>query len=94
MLRSAAPPLVLDVRTEREHREKRIGGSVNIPLKRMRARLADVPRDGVKIVHCAGGYRSAIAAGILQAEGVPGVLELVGGLGAWEAAGLPTERAA
>ena len=46
------------------------------------------------MVHCAGGYRSAIAGGILQSEGVPGVAELVGGLGAWEAAGLPVEASA
>jgi rhodanese-related sulfurtransferase len=81
----------LDVRSEKEHADKRIAGSVNIPLNRLRARLGEVPREGLKIVHCAGGYRSSIAAAILQGAGVPGIMELVGGLGAWEAAGLRVE---
>ena len=41
------------------------------------------------LVHCAGGYRSSIAAGILQRHGRANLTELTGGLGAWEAAGLP-----
>ena len=91
MLASADPPLVLDVRSTKEYGEKRIAGSLNIPLNHLRERVREVPRAGLKIVHCAGGYRSSIATGILQGEGIPQVAELVGGLGAWEAAGLPVE---
>jgi rhodanese-related sulfurtransferase len=41
------------------------------------------------LVHCAGGYRSSIAAGLLQQRGHTNLTELNGGLAAWEAAGLP-----
>jgi len=37
-------------------------------------------------VHCASGYRSAIAAGLLQRAGFPQVSDLVGGLAAWTSA--------
>jgi hydroxyacylglutathione hydrolase len=40
-------------------------------------------------VHCAGGYRSSIAASLLQQQGFTDVSELAGGIAAWEAAGLP-----
>jgi hydroxyacylglutathione hydrolase len=42
-------------------------------------------------VHCQGGARSAIAASLLQAEGVSDVLNLAGGFNEWRAAGLPVE---
>jgi rhodanese-related sulfurtransferase len=45
-------------------------------------------------VHCAGGYRSSIAASLLQQQGFDRVSELAGGIAAWEAAGLPITQAA
>jgi hydroxyacylglutathione hydrolase len=43
------------------------------------------------LVHCAGGYRSSIAAGVLQRQGRLALTELNGGIAAWEAAGLPVK---
>ena len=43
MLASAHPPIVLDVRSEKEHGERRIAGSLNIPLHRLRERILEVP---------------------------------------------------
>jgi rhodanese-related sulfurtransferase len=40
-------------------------------------------------VHCAGGYRSSLAASLLQRGGFTNISELAGGLAAWDAAGLP-----
>ena len=84
---SSNPPVILDVRAEREFESKRIEGSLNIPLNRLRARTAEVPKDRPVVVHCAGGYRSAIAASILEQAGITDFVELAGGLSAWEAAG-------
>lgn len=42
------------------------------------------------LVMCAGGYRSSIAASLLQRRGIAKVSEVAGGLAAWEAAKLPT----
>lgn len=88
---SANAPLVLDVRAPKEYQAKRIGGSVNIPLNHLEERLAELPKDGAVVVHCAGGYRSSIAASLLQKHGFEDLHELAGGIAAWEAAKLPVQ---
>jgi rhodanese-related sulfurtransferase len=88
---STDPPVILDVRTTREWNASRIPGSVNIPLTQLEARMDEVPRDRRVLVYCAGGYRSSMAASLLQREGVEDVLDLSGGFVAWEGARLPTE---
>ena len=88
-LASSTPPIVVDVRAPREWQKSRIDGSVNIPLNHLAERIEEVPVNRPVLVHCAGGYRSSIAAGILQANGRNNLTELNGGLAAWEAAGLP-----
>jgi hydroxyacylglutathione hydrolase len=81
--------LILDVRTPHEWTAKHIDGSLNIPLNHLQDRIDEVPRDLRVGVHCAGGYRSSIAASILQQYGITNQIEIAGGLAAWEAAGLP-----
>ncbi len=87
----AAAPLLVDVRAPGERKQKRIGGSVSIPLNHLGERLAELPADRPLIVYCAGGYRSSIAASILQRGGFTEVSEIAGGITAWEAATLPIE---
>jgi len=87
-LESSAPPLILDVRTPGERKEKRIDGSLPIPLSHLRERMSEIPRDRPIVVHCAGGYRSAIAASLLRQNGFTDVRDLVGGIAAWEASRL------
>jgi rhodanese-related sulfurtransferase len=88
-LASPHPPLVIDVRAPREWQGKHLSDSVNIPLSQLRERAAEVPRDRRIAVHCAGGYRSSIAASILNQYGITNVIEMAGGVTAWEAAKLP-----
>ncbi|MBI2951970.1 MBL fold metallo-hydrolase [bacterium] len=78
------PPVVLDVRTERERQEGGIEGSLHIPLNHLQERLREAPRGRRLVVTCAGGYRSSIAASLLQRHGVEDVADLVGGIEAWE----------
>ena len=80
---------VLDVRTPREYAGKHIPGAINIPLTRLADHLAEIPRDRCIVLHCAGGYRSSIAASLLALEGIAPVVEMAGGLAAWETARLP-----
>jgi hydroxyacylglutathione hydrolase len=80
---------LLDVRTPGEWATVHIAGSVNIPLSRLRERLDEMPRDRRVYLHCAGGYRSSIAASLLAQHGFAEVTEMAGGLAAWQAAGLP-----
>jgi rhodanese-related sulfurtransferase len=86
------PPFVLDVRTEKEWQAGHVPGSHNIPLTHLRERLAEVPSDRSVVVHCEGGYRSSIATSVLAAAGRTNVTDLVGGIKAWLASKLPTDR--
>ena len=81
--------IAVDVRTPNERRQKSIAGSVSVPLNHLVERLADIPKDRSVLVYCAGGYRSSIAASLLQAHGVGRLAEIAGGITAWEAAHLP-----
>ncbi|HUE88805.1 MAG TPA: MBL fold metallo-hydrolase [Vicinamibacterales bacterium] len=85
---------VLDVRSDAEWREGHIAGAQHIPLGELRDRIAEVPNDRTIAVHCMGGTRSAIAASLLQAEGLPHTVNFAGGFNAWHAAGLTSGSAA
>ena len=89
-LKHVDAPLVLDVRSDAE-RAEHIAGSLHVPLNSLAKRFDDIPRDRRLIVHCAGGYRSAIACSLLKKHGFRDVEDLVGGFSAWKASGLPTE---
>jgi glyoxylase-like metal-dependent hydrolase (beta-lactamase superfamily II)/rhodanese-related sulfurtransferase len=86
--------LALDVRTPVEREQKRITGSIGIPLNRLGERMPELPTDRPIIVYCAGGYRSSIAASLLQRHGLTGVSEIAGGITAWETANLPIDTGA
>ncbi|HEX7158693.1 MAG TPA: rhodanese-like domain-containing protein [Edaphobacter sp.] len=88
-LSSANPPVVIDIRTPREWSAGHLTGSINLPLSQLQQRLNEVPRDLRIAVHCAGGYRSSLAASILSQQGITDLIELAGGIAAWEAAKLP-----
>jgi hydroxyacylglutathione hydrolase len=88
-LTGAMPPFVLDVRTPQEWRTRHIVGSVNIPLNHLGERVGELPRDRRIVVHCASGYRSSMAVSVLQRAGFDDLVELAGGMAAWEAAKLP-----
>ena len=77
-------PMVLDVRTEREWEHGHIDHSLNIPLPHLSDRLIEVPKNQTLVVHCASGYRSSIAASVLEKAGITNVWDLVGGYEAWE----------
>lgn len=83
---------VLDVRGQAEWKAGRLSGVENIPLGYLLDQLEDVPVGRPLVLHCQGGVRSVIAASLLEAKGITDVINLTGGFGAWERAGLPVER--
>jgi glyoxylase-like metal-dependent hydrolase (beta-lactamase superfamily II)/rhodanese-related sulfurtransferase len=85
----ANSPLVIDVRNPGERARKYIDGSQSIPLNHLVEKSAELPHDREVLVYCAGGYRSSIAASLLQRSGFTKVAEIAGGLAAWESAHLP-----
>lgn len=82
--------VIVDVRSENEWKGGHIEGSVNIPLTHLRDRLGELPTDQHVVVHCEGGYRSAIAGSLLSQAGRDDMHDLVGGFKAWQASKLPT----
>jgi glyoxylase-like metal-dependent hydrolase (beta-lactamase superfamily II)/rhodanese-related sulfurtransferase len=84
------PPVVLDIRSEAEHAGGHVAGSVNIPLPRLAERIAELPADRPVVVHCEGGYRSAIGVSLLQQLGRKEAHDLIGGFKAWVATKEPT----
>jgi len=90
LLQSQTAPVVVDVRSEKEWSAGHIQGSVNIPLPHLSERLNDIPADRNVVVHCEGGYRSAIACSLLAKAGRSNMTDLVGGFKAWLASKLPS----
>jgi glyoxylase-like metal-dependent hydrolase (beta-lactamase superfamily II)/rhodanese-related sulfurtransferase len=86
---ASGTPVVVDVRGPREREQKHVPASLHVPLNHLIDRLHELPADRPLLLHCAGGYRSSIAASLLQANGFRQVSEIAGGIAAWEAAGLP-----
>jgi hydroxyacylglutathione hydrolase len=93
LLLSSQPPLAIDVRVPRERDQKYIAGSLGIPLNHLTENLEKLPKDRPLLVYCAGGYRSSIAASLLQRSGFDHVGEIAGGIVGWEAAKLPVQTA-
>lgn len=72
-------PLVFDVRKKSEYESEHILNAVNIPLNAINEHLAEIPKDRPFILHCAGGYRSMIAASILKQRGWDNFVDVKGG---------------
>jgi hydroxyacylglutathione hydrolase len=89
-LKDGKRPTVLDVRTEAEWNAGHIEGAIHIHGGQLEERFAEVPRDKPVVVVCGSGYRGSIAASFLKREGYTDVSNVIGGMTAWKAAGLPT----
>jgi rhodanese-related sulfurtransferase len=86
--------LVLDVRDPGEYGAGHILGAKNIPLIRLGEGGGDLAKRKEKpvIVYCDSGDRSGKAAAALRKQGFTRVVNLAGGIGAWQQAGLPVEK--
>lgn len=80
---------ILDVRTEKEWNSGHIEGAIHIHGGRLQEHFGDVPRDKPVAVICGSGYRGTIAASFLKRERYEEVSNVIGGMSAWKAAGLP-----
>src|SRR5512134_459291 len=94
MLINQKDAVVIDVREPGEFAQSHILNARNVPLGELEARSRDLERFKEKpvIVSCATGNRSGSAASILRKHGFANVVNLAGGIAAWQQAGLPTEK--
>ena len=92
-LREDAPrPLLVDVREGVEFATVRAPGAVLLPISSFAARVAELPTDRPLMLVCHLGARSAAATGFLLRSGRSDVVNVAGGMDAWESAGLPVLR--
>ena len=86
---SVDPSLQLvDVRNPSEHQTGTIAGSLLVPLPLLAEHTQRLDPDRPTVVFCASGNRSSVAASLLRARGFEPVADMLGGFGAWAAAGL------
>ena len=73
--------VVLDVRRETEFADGHIKDALNIPLEEMTdpGNIANLEDNMNLYVHCAGGYRSVIAASLLKRQGIHNLRNVLGG---------------
>ncbi len=70
---------VFDVRKEGEFTAEHVEGAHSTPLDFINEHIAEFPKEDEFYVHCAGGYRSVIAASILKARGYHNIINVLGG---------------
>jgi glyoxylase-like metal-dependent hydrolase (beta-lactamase superfamily II)/rhodanese-related sulfurtransferase len=82
---------VLDVRRLAEFRLVHRADAVHVPLAQLAERNGELDPGAEWVIVCASGYRSSIAASVLQRAGFRRVVNAVGGMNAYLDAGLPVE---
>lgn len=82
--------LVFDVRKINEFESEHIPQAKLTPLDYINEHLTEFPKDKPYYLHCAGGYRSVIAASILKSRGYHGMINVEGGFNAIKKAGVAT----
>lgn len=73
---------VIDVRKPGEYISAHIENVINLPLDFINEHINEFPSQKTTYLHCAGGYRSMIAASILKARGFHNMVDVIGGFGA------------
>ena len=84
---------LLDVREVFEYQSGYINGAINLPWNSgtLKASLGQVPQSKPVVIYCNSGNRSNSAAGFMVGQGYEPVYDMLGGITAWKAAGLPTQ---
>jgi hydroxyacylglutathione hydrolase len=82
---------IIDVRNPGEKESGIVHGARLMPLPTLLDGIRELDPARPTVVYCAGGYRSSVAASLLRANGFSRVADIVGGIDAWRASGLPVE---
>jgi glyoxylase-like metal-dependent hydrolase (beta-lactamase superfamily II)/rhodanese-related sulfurtransferase len=89
-LKGMKEPTVVDVRKIGEYQSEHLPDAIHASLEYLNDHMAEIPSEGTYYIHCAGGYRSVIAASILKARGYHNMVDIAGGFGAIKNAGIET----
>ena len=79
-LESRQRPVILDVRSAQEWSQDHLEGAIHIPLPQLLRHIGGFPRRLPLTVVCGSGYRSSIAASLLESEGFERLSNVMGGM--------------
>lgn len=79
---------IFDVRKESEYTAEHLVDAENTPLDFLNEHMAEFPKEETFYLHCAGGYRSVIAASILKSRGIHNLVDVAGGFAAMKQSGM------
>ena len=87
--------IVIDIRDAAEYASGHVLNARNLPAAELEARIGELEKfkERPVIVTCDSGSRSGPAAATLRNKGFTQAVSLTGGIAAWKAASLPTEKA-
>ena len=80
---------VFDVRKPGEYEAAHVKDAHLTPLDFLNDHLAEFPSEETFFIHCAGGYRSVIAASILKSRGIHNLVDIAGGFKDIKQVGIP-----
>ncbi|RAJ16401.1 MBL fold metallo-hydrolase [Olleya aquimaris] len=81
--------VIFDVRKDGEFSSEHVDGANHTSLDNINDHLSEFPEDKPFYIHCAGGYRSVIAASILKSRGIHNLIDVAGGYGAIKKTDIP-----
>ncbi|NBO90848.1 MAG: sulfurtransferase [Planctomycetia bacterium] len=86
--------LIIDVREESEYAVDRVPGAIHLGKGILERDIeAKVPDTNTELIlYCGGGFRSALAADLLQKMGYNNVISMDGGMREWRNREFPVER--
>ena len=79
----------MDVRKDGEWETERVQGAKHASLQFINDHLDVFSKNGPNYIHCAGGYRSMVAASLMKARGFHNVIDVAGGFNAITNTGIP-----
>jgi len=80
---------VFDVRKIGEFQAEHLVNAQHTPLDYINDYMSEFPKDKTFYIHCAGGYRSVIAASILKSRGIHNLIDVADGFGGIKKANMP-----
>ncbi len=94
MLQTATPPKIIDVRTPEEYVAGCLEGATDIDIAApdFESKLATLDKNASYLVYCRSGRRSADAVQRMKNLGFGNIVELEGGINAWQSQGLPIKN--
>ena len=84
--------VLIDVREQSEYNAGHIPNITLIPLGTLPNRTNEIPKDKFVVMTCHSGNRSSQATNFLRQKGFTNVHNMLGGIAAWQQAGLPVEK--